>query len=387
VTATAVKDLRAVAESLVAGIEAGVQRDHDIDGIPPETLSALHGSGLLRMRVPAEVGGGGADARTIYDVVERFSEVDGATGWTFMAGSSLLGLASAYCADRAVEQILSDPLSCIAGQVAPRGRADRSADGLRVQGEFGFGSGAGHSNYLFGGFREFSDGEPVRIANGLPNVLIGVVDRANVEYLGNWNVLGLQGTGSVDYRVLPHVIDPGFTWPMFTAEPLRGGALYRMGIFGLTAIDHSAFSIGVARRALSDLRELATAKKRVGRPRLVDDPVFQFQYAQAEASLCAARAFVLEAVGELERAATADRVTRNLKARARLAATHAARTAIAVTQTCYQFSGSTGLRRGSAMQQCLRDLVASEAHVFTDHNSWRDIAVELLGVAPDNLFL
>jgi hypothetical protein len=58
-----------------------------------------------------------------------------------------------------------------------------------------------------------------------------------------------------------------------------------------------------------------------------------------------------------------------------------------VTQTCYQFSGSTGLRRGSAMQQCLRDLVASEAHVFTDHNSWRDIAVELLGVAPDNLFL
>ena len=240
---------------------------------------------------------------------------------------------------------------------------------------------------MMGGFREMRDGEPVRTAMGMPNVLAAVIPREHVEFLGNWDVLGLQATDSLDYRIPEQIIDAGFTWPLFTGAPRRGASFYRMGIFGITAIDHSGFSIGVARRALDDVAALAVGKRRAGRVTLADDPIFQSEYAQAEASLRAARAFVIEAITDLEQAAAQDAVTQQLRARARLAASHAARTSIEVTGVAYRFSGSTGLRNGSAMQQCLRDLTASEAHVFTDHNSWRDTGSALLGTAPADLFL
>jgi alkylation response protein AidB-like acyl-CoA dehydrogenase len=341
----------------------------------------------MRMRVPACLGGGEVDARTAYATVERLAHLDGATGWTFMAGANLLSLAGAHLGDEAVAELFADPRACIAGPVAPRGKAEVTDGGYRLSGEFGFGSGASHSTHMMGGFRELRGGEPVRIDVGLPSILVAVVPSDRIDFLGNWAVLGLQGTGSVDYRVPDQVIDAGWTWPLFTAKPLRGGPFYRMGIFGITAIDHAGFSIGVARRSLDDIAALATGKRRPGRAMLVDDPVFQYEYAQCEARLGAARAFVLEAITDLELAAVADNVTLRHRARARLAATHAARTAIDVTGVAYRYSGSTGLRNGSAIQQCLRDLTASEAHVFTDHNSWRDVAIALLGAAPPTLFL
>jgi alkylation response protein AidB-like acyl-CoA dehydrogenase len=377
----------ATTAEVAAKLEDGVARAVANADMPPESVAALHDSGLMRMRVPSCLGGGEVDARTAFATVEKLSYVDGATGWTFMAGANLLSLAGAYLGDDAVAEIFADPHACIAGQVAPRGMAERTDGGYRVGGDFGFGSGAAHSSYMMGGFRELSGGQPVRLDKGLPNVLVGVVPRRGVEFLGNWDVLGLQGTGSVDYRVVEQEIAAGWTWPLFTGKPLRGGPFYRMGIFGITAIDHAGFSIGVARRALDDIAALATTKKRQGRAMLVDDQIFLYEYAQCEARRCAARAFFLEAITDLERAATTDSIGLGQRAKVRLSATNAARSAIDVTAVAYRYSGSTGLRNGSAIQQCLRDLTAAEAHVFTDHNTWRDAAVALLGVAPSTLFL
>jgi hypothetical protein len=41
-------------------------------------------------------------------------------------------------------------------------------------------------------------------------------------------------------------------------------------------------------------------------------------------------------------------------------------------------AGSAGLRNGGAIPACFRDISASEAHVFTDHNSWADAAAAIL---------
>jgi hypothetical protein len=56
-----------------------------------------------------------------------------------------------------------------------------------------------------------------------------------------------------------------------------------------------------------------------------------------------------------------------------------------VAGVAFRFSGSTGLRNGSAIQRCYRDLSAGEQHVFTDQNSYRDAGRLLLGVGPDHL--
>jgi alkylation response protein AidB-like acyl-CoA dehydrogenase len=377
-------DYRLALQELIPELNRRLDRTPAAQGVPEDTVRDLHTSGLFRMRVPRELGGGDVDARTAFESVETLSHLDGATGWTFMAGSSLLGLAGAFLPESAAELVFADPAVCIAGQVAPRGRAEADGTGYQIEGDFGFGSGAAHSSYMLGGFREILDGKPVRTPDGLPRVLVALIPSERIRFLGNWDVLGLQRTGSVDYRVPRQLTAGDFTWPLFSAEPRRGGPLYRMGVYGVTAIDHAAFSVGVAQRALDEVSAMALEKKRAGRALLVDDPIFQYEFARAQAALLAARAFALDAIGELERAAAVGAINRTQRARARLAATHAAATAVDVTGVAYRFSGSTGLRNGSAIQQCLRDLTASEAHVFTDHNTWRDSAAVLLGVAPDN---
>jgi alkylation response protein AidB-like acyl-CoA dehydrogenase len=158
-----------------------------------------------------------------------------------------------------------------------------------------------------------------------------------------------------------------------------------MGLAGLTCIGHCAFATGVARRALDELALVARTKRRLGRANLIDDPLFQATYAKAEGQLAAARHFALAAIEALEAAAVADAVTPQARAMARLATTHTAEAALEVAAAAFRFSGSIGLRNGSVLQRCYRDLSAGEQHVFTDFNTYRDAGRLLLGVGPDTL--
>lgn len=352
-----------------------------------DVVDALHDRSLFRIFVPACFGGFELGVRAAYEVIEEAARADGATAWSLMAGAIYLGVAGAFLPDEGAEAVLADPRSVACGQVAPLGTATPADGGWTVEGRFGFASGGAHSTWFYGGFREERDGQTVMLDNGLPNVMVGLLPAAAVEPLGNWDVIGLIGTGSIDYRVPPQFLPEAFTFPLFTAVPRRGHPRFRMGLAGFTCIGHCAFATGVARRALDELAALALTKRRFGRATLVDDPLFQAAYARAEGQLAAARAFSLSAIEALEAAAVADAVTPALRATARLATTHTAEAALDVGAMAFRFSGSTGLRNGSALQRCYRDLSAGEQHVFTDANSWRDAGRLLLGVGPDTLLM
>jgi alkylation response protein AidB-like acyl-CoA dehydrogenase len=354
-------------------------------------VEALHDRGLFQLLVPAAFGGGEATARTAFGVFEEVSRADGATGWSLMAGAIYLAVAAGYLPEAGAQAVFAEARPVAAGQVAPLGTATvngagSAESGWTVEGRFGFASGGMHASWFYGGFREIgADGEPVMLADGLPGIVVGVFPRRTVELLGNWDVIGLVGTGSIDYRIPSQTLDPAFSFPLFEPELRRGQPGLRMGLAGLTCIGHAAFACGVARRALDELVALAASKRRMGRATLIDDPVFQYRYAQASAQLAAARALALSALDDLEAAAVAGAVTTETRTMARLAATYAAETALDVAGAAFRFSGSIGLRNGSVIQRCYRDLTAGEQHVFTDFNSYRDAGRLLLGVGPDHL--
>jgi alkylation response protein AidB-like acyl-CoA dehydrogenase len=366
-------------------IEASSARNEAAVTLCPEVVDALHDRSLFRILAPACLGGHELGVRDAYAIIEEASRADGATGWSLMAGAIYLAVAGAFLPDDGAEAVLADPRSVAAGQVAPLGTARPSAGGWSVEGRFGFASGGLHSTWFYGGFREQRDGETVMLDNGLPSIVVGILPAASVELLGNWDVVGLVGTGSVDYRVPQQDVAEAFTFPLFTAAPRRGHPRFRMGLAGLTCIGHCAFAAGVARRALDELAALAQTKRRLGRANLIDDPLFQATYARAEGQLAAARSFSLAAIGALEEAAVADAVTAPVRAMARLATTHTAEAALEVAGAAFRFAGSTGLRNGSALQRCYRDLSAGEQHVFTDFNTYRDAGRLLLGVGPETL--
>jgi alkylation response protein AidB-like acyl-CoA dehydrogenase len=378
------RELAPLLEGHAADNEQGVT-------LAAEVVDALHDRGLFHLLVPADFGGSEVPVSVAFEVIEELSRADGATGWSLMAGAIYLAVAAGYLPDEGARAIFADPRAVAAGQVAPLGTATvnggtLSGGGWTVEGRFGFASGGRHASWFYGGFREHgADGEAVTRADGLPSIVVGLFPANAVELLGNWDVLGLVGTGSVDYRVPPQTLDPAFSFSLFEPELRRGPPRLRMGLAGLTCIGHAAFATGVARRALDELVDLATSKRRIGRATLIDDPVFQYRYAQAEAQLAAARALARSALGELEAEAEAGAITTRARTMARLAATHAAETALDVAGAAFRFAGSTGLRNGSAIQRCYRDLSAGEQHVFTDSNSYRDAGRLLLGVGPDHL--
>jgi len=367
----------------------GTEADQaETDGtLTPAVVDAMRRSGLFRIMAPRCLGGAEAPVPTVYQVIEELAKADGSASWSFMATAVYLGTAGSLLGDSAVEKIFSDPNVSIAGQLAPLGTAIPIDGGFTVEGRFGFASGAMHASWLFGGYRELVDGEQVRLDSGLPRIHGVLVPREQVEYLGNWNVIGLRATGSVDFQVPQQDIPAEYTFSTLEDEPLRGGPLMRLGPSGMTAIGHSAFATGVARTALDQLKQVAGSKRRLGRKGLIDDPYFQNQYARAEASLGSARAYALATLSELGEAAEADAITPEVRARARLATTHACHCARDVISFAFQQSGSTGLRNGSILQRCYRDISAGEQHVFTDHNTYRDASLALLGIAPPTLQL
>jgi indole-3-acetate monooxygenase len=372
------RDLAPLIEASSADNEAAVT-------LCTEVVDALHERSLFRILAPACLGGFELGVREAYEIIEEASRADGATGWSFMAGAIYLAVAGAFLPDDGAAAVLADPRAVAAGQVAPLGTATPVDGGWVVEGQFGFASGGVHSTWFYGGFREQRDGETVMLESGLPSIIVGLVPAASVEPLGNWDVMGLIGTGSIDYRVPPQVVPEAFTFPLFTATPRRGHPRFRMGLAGLTCIGHCAFATGVARRALDELAAVARTKRRLGRANLIDDPLFQATYAKAEGQLAAARNFALTAIEAFEAAAVADAVTPQVRAMARLATTHTAEAALEVAAAAFRFSGSIGLRNGSVLQRCYRDLTAGEQHVFTDFNTYRDAGRLLLGVGPDTL--
>lgn len=381
-------DLLTVARSLVDVVEAGASRSEAQGYLDDGTVAALRASGLFSALLPREVGGLEADPVTAIEVIAELSRADGSAGWTLMAGMVTNAIAAAYFGDDAIDAMFGGGIDVIcAGQFAPRGEAHPEGDGFRVRGSFGFGSGARHADWLFGGFRTIRDGAPEQLENGLPNVLGVCVPAGRARLDGNWDVLGLSGTGSVDYEIPDQHVDPGFTFPLFSAGPRRGGPLYRLGIHGLTALGHAGYALGVGRRSLDEIAALASRRKRLGAPTLISQESFQRDFAVAEASFRAGRAYVIAAFSDLYRAAATDEITLEQRADSRMATTWATRTAADVSRFAYLKAGSEGLRNGNPIQRCFRDMHAGSQHLFIDEATFVDAARVLLGTAEPSLVI
>ena len=83
-----------------------------------------------------------------------------------------------------------------------------------------------------------------------------------VQIHDNWQVMGLQGTGSCDFSVTDLFVPERFSWDVQQARPQRGGPLYRLGMPAFVTNEHVAFALGVGRRALDTLLDLAQSKQR-----------------------------------------------------------------------------------------------------------------------------
>src|SRR5690606_249111 len=166
-----------------------------------------------------------------------------------------------------------------------------------------------------------------------------------VEFHDTWHTSGMRGTGSLDFSVTDahvpaeHTILPG-VGTVHVAEPLA-----HFPNFTLLALGITATGLGVARRALDELRDLAAGKTPQFSSRTLSESGFaQTEYARAEARWRAARSLLRDEVGAAwELAIEGGPVPVDQRVAMRLAAAHAAGECVAATDAAWMLAGGSAV--------------------------------------------
>ena len=283
-----------------------------------------------------------------------------------MAIASTTSLLASYLPDPHAGALFGDPGAIGGGFVVPRGKAVPTDGGLRVSGRWQWGSGTKHCTTIGGGCLVVGPhGRPEPRCDGLAAPFV-FMDPDDIEFIETWDVAGLAGTGSVDFEAR-EVFVPEGRWVQIGADgPVRDNVWSRFSFFGLLASGVAAAAVGIARRSIAELVELAGAKRPQGSTRtLAERAATQAESARAEARLAAAWSLMLDAVDDTWQSALAGQPsTVDQKRRIRLAATHAAQTAAEVAASMFTAAGGAAVYRTSPIQRCFRDTAVAAQHAM-----------------------
>jgi len=358
-------------------LAAGVNEGEELRTLSPASVAALRDSGLFLLKTPAVLGGAEADPVTQLDVIEAVSSIHPAAGWCLFIGADTTGLCGAFLSDSAVEQIFSgEGLPKVAGTIMP-GKAVPVPGGYRVTGRWSWGSGIRHAEWVFGNTLV------VRAGDGPRELRFCLFPIASIEIHDNWHVMGMRGTGSCDYSVTDLFVPEGFTYDFSSTEPLRGGPLYRLGWPAYVINVIAAFALGVGRRALDTIIDLAQSKRRgYGRKiPLAERAVFQRTIAEGDLRLRAARALMVELLEKAWAMVNTGRTPEPLlQAEMRAAATLVLDVALDVTTSAFRYGGGTAVFQPHLLQQCLRDLYTAASHQIINDSVYEIYGQFLLGL-------
>jgi len=405
-------------EELLAGIrshreqfEAAGDRAEELRTLPNDAVATLRALGLFWLKTPAELGGTPLAPVEFCDVIEELAYIDTSTAWAAMIGAGCNGLAGGWLPEAGARRIFGPggsgtasggpasggpasggpasggpasggrPLPVIAGQLAPRGTGAPTAGGYLVHGRWGFSSGIVHADWLIGAFKadgvvhrdagsaDGTDGGPD--GTGFGRMIVFAVPKAEAEVIDNWHVAGLQGTGSLDFSLDGTFVPAELTYEL-GSPAVRGGELFRLGMPAFVSNEVPPLAIGLARRAIDDITELAAHTARFpGGPTVSERAVFHHELGRAEVRVRAARAVHREAMAAAFSSAVAGRAPSEEQQLAiTTASVYAVETCADVVSELFKFGGGRALALSNPMQRHLRNVLAARQHVALSEENY-----------------
>jgi alkylation response protein AidB-like acyl-CoA dehydrogenase len=369
-------------------LRASGPRSEELGTLAPEAVKALRDGGMFRLKLAHEMGGAEADPVTEMMVLEGLAYHDMASGWSTMVGATGIASCGTFLPPSGLAKVFKDgtiPTASIS--FFPAGRGVRDGDGYRVSGRWRFNSGIRHSEWVLGGtVIEGTEGEN----GGRPLVVFVAFPAKDVTLYDNWGgVVGLRGTGSVDFSVenLHVPKDLTFVWDLMQPQPVRGGPGYLLPPFAYVAKEHGSVAIGAGRRALDELITIATTTRGTFRSSKLDERQVVHRFiAESDLKLRSARALLHERYQALY-----DKVNAGHKpdgadvADVRAIAVHATDVAIAVATMAYHFAGNTGLHHPHVIGRLLRDLNTAGMHQVMSDTAYENHGKFRLGLPADPL--
>jgi alkylation response protein AidB-like acyl-CoA dehydrogenase len=212
--------------------------------------------------------------------------------------------------------------------------------------------------------------------------------REKCEIIDTWDVMGMRGTGSNDITVDNVFVPKSRTFPMvpeFEPGSHYQGPLYRLPLCGVTATGIPTPMLGVARRAVDTVTELARTKSPTGSSGLLKErSSAQVQLGKAEAVLRSGRLLLLDTVDEAwQRCINGEPHSLEQKADLLLAGSHAMSSAVQAVELACNIAGTSAFRATNPLERCFRDVQTMRHHVFASEARYGTFGQVYLGVDPD----
>lgn len=369
------------ARSISALVRAEARASEKLGTMTPAVVKAMKEAGLFWMLLEKRVGGFQASMADCMEAWEEIAAADASAGWSLMANSTGTAVPYAFCDQEAVDVIYGGPvLPVMAGMLGPGGTAVEEAGGLSGSGQYRFGSGSLHADWIGSGLF-VKEGDGIRkLADGSPAVRVSWCPAKAVDFDDEWDVMGLRGTGSVDYQLRDIVIPAGFHHERSTTKSERSWRLYDIGIPGLACAGHTGVILGLMKRALEEITRIAFGKKRPAYSVVLgEQQVFRHDFAYHEAAYHAARDFTLRLYAETQDYLEGGgELTPAMRARFRQNCIYVHKVGAEVVRFCHTMGGSGSIRNDSDLARCMRDMYVATQHIFVDTISMQDVAVPIL---------
>lgn len=341
--------------------------------IPDDVIDDLKRIGVYRAFVPKKFGGDEITPMQFMKLIESISAADASTGWVASFGVTATYLAA--LPESTFNHIYRQtPDLVFAGALFPLQPATRVDGGFKVTGRWKYGSGCMGASLIGVGIRYADETSP------LPRM--AVLARDKVQIRPNWDVMGLQATGSHDLVVNDEFVAQ--EWTFLRGQPSGlDNPIYRYPATALAGQVLAIVGLGAARAAITEFSALARGDVSItGAPTFADRAYVQSELAKAEAALRSARAWFYEETADAWAALhDTERLPVQQVALLRLAATKAARVGADVTRTMFSLAGMAGIFRGHPLLRMMNDAAVVAQHAALGEGTWHCAGAALLGQA------
>jgi alkylation response protein AidB-like acyl-CoA dehydrogenase len=366
--------------------ECAAEADRD-RRLPERAAQAMARAGLYRIAAPRWLGGAEAEPEEQIQTIETIAAAGGSVAWNLMIGIEVMGFAGAALPRDLASKLYADPDLIVSGSLNPVGVATPVSGGYRVKGQWPFASGCHNAAYFWGQCLVRDEGGNPPPA-GTPQLREALLSREEFEILDTWNVSGLRGSGSHDVLAKDvFVPDERMTAVLF--EPTEEkGTLFRLPPFTRLAYNKVGVSTGIARAAIDEFVTLASShRRRTSGVALRERQDVQLAVAAAEVELRSARAFVLDAVGEVWSATAAgDEPTSAQRALVHLACSNAAARCIRAVDLVCEVAGTMAILESGPLERWQRDVRVALHHITVSPQWNVNAGRALLGLPSGSLF-
>ena len=384
-------DLVGRARELVPQLRKRLKEMDQLGRLPEATVKELIDAELLQLTIPRIYGGLQVDVRTYMDVIAELGRGDTSTAWTAMIINGANWIAATIFPEETQQEVFgTEGGARVTGVLVPRECTVKRVDGgyLIEEGKWGFNSGSYHSNWV---------GLGIPLVNERGEVVdqgFALLPIEDIERLNDWNMIGMQGTGSTSVAVHNKFVPDRRVTSMsqsvhghYAGTNLQDEVQHRYAFVPFLAIVLVFPLLGAARAMLEMLLEKLPNRgiQYTWYTKQAEAAITHLQVAEAASKIDAAQLLLERAADDIEAWARRGEFMEYMnRARVRQDSSYAARLLFEAAEIIIEASGGSFAAAHNPLNHFWRDMRTGSLHAFLTPSTNQELYGRLLCGQPAN---